>query len=33
MTGTSVSKNTGGLIGKGVIIQNGKDRVGCGTIE
>ena len=33
MTGTSVSKNTGGLIGKGVIIQNGKDRIACGTIE
>ena len=33
ITGTSVSKNMGGLLGRGVIVQHGKDRVACGSIE
>lgn len=33
ITGTTVSKNSGGLLGKGMIVQQGKDRIACGTIE
>jgi Cu-Zn family superoxide dismutase len=33
MTGTSVSKNSGGLLGKGMIVQQGKDRIACGSIQ
>jgi Cu-Zn family superoxide dismutase len=33
MTGTSVSKNSGGLLGKGMIVQQGKDRISCGSIQ
>ena len=33
ITGTSVSKNSGGLLGKGMIVQQGKDRIACGSIQ
>ncbi len=33
ITGTSVSKNSGGLLGKGMVVQQGKDRIACGSIE
>jgi len=33
VTGTSVSKNSGGLLGKAVVVQQGKDRIACGAIE
>jgi len=33
VTGTSVSKNSGGLLGKAVVVQQGKDRIACGSIE
>lgn len=33
VSGTSVSKNSGGLLGKGMIVQQGKDRIACGSIE
>ena len=33
ITGTAVAKSTTGMLGRGVIVQNGKDRVACGTIE
>lgn len=33
ITGTSLTKNSGGLLGKGMIVQHGKDRIACGTIQ
>lgn len=33
ITGTSISKNSGGLLGKGLVVQQGKDRIACGSIE
>ncbi len=33
MTGTSLSKNSGGLLGKGLVVQQGKERIACGSIE
>lgn len=33
ITGTTVSKAAGGLLGKGVVVQAGKDRIACGSIE
>lgn len=33
ITGTTVSKASGGLLGKGVVVQAGKDRIACGSID
>ncbi|HEV7822021.1 MAG TPA: superoxide dismutase family protein [Burkholderiales bacterium] len=33
ITGTSLTKNSGGLLGKGMVVQQGKDRIACGTIQ
>lgn len=33
ITGTTVSKASGGLLGKGVVVQAGKERIACGSID
>src|SRR3982751_786482 len=33
ITGTSLTKNAGGLLSKGMVVQQGKDRIACGTIQ
>ena len=33
MAGTAISKTSGGLLGKGLVVQQGKDRIACGSIE
>ncbi|MEO7726637.1 MAG: hypothetical protein ABIS45_05245, partial [Burkholderiales bacterium] len=33
VTGTTLSKSSGGLLGKGLVVQQGKTRIACGSIE
>ena len=33
ITGTTVSKASGGLLGKGMVVQAGKERIACGSID